>query len=100
MGLFGSKNKVMPKLSEVFSADAIKKIYEVAGPKLTCNGYGKYTDYAEILITALREPDGEMDKRAWDAVMFSSGVLTKVEPELTGVLKETIAKYKALKKNG
>lgn len=100
MGLFGSKNKVMPKLSEVFSADAIKKIYEVAGPKLTCNAYGKYTDYAEILISALGKPDREMSKGDWDAVMFSSGVLTKVEPELTSVLKESIAKYKAFKKNG
>lgn len=99
MGLFGSK-KHLPAITDVFSADAIKKILDVAGPKLTCNSYGKYTDYAEILLSALANPAQEQDKRGWDRIMFSAGVMTKVEPELTAVLTDAIAKYKALKKNG
>lgn len=98
MGLFGSKkDKIMPKVSDVFSAQDLEKIRGVVGPKQAAKGYGKYGSMAATLMEVVQNPDKEYSKREWGGIIYSAGAFTKIEPELAPMLKEAIGKYKKFK---
>ena len=99
MGLFGSKKEiVLPKVSDIFSAEDLGKIKEIVGPKAESRGYGKYSDLAKIIMQVVDTPDKEFTKKEWNGIIFSAGGLTKLEPELEPLLKGVIAKFKAFGK--
>ena len=98
MGLFGSKKEeVMPKVSDVFSAELLQKIREIVGPKQSGRAYGKYGDMAETLLKAAEDPEKECSKREWTGIIYAAGGFTKLEPQLAPMLKQAIEKYRSLK---
>ncbi len=99
MGLFGSKKEVvLPKVSDIFSADDLEKIKATVGPKAENRGYGKYSDLAKTIMQVVDTPDKEFTKKEWNGIIFSAGGLTKLEPELAPLLKGVIEKFKAFGK--
>ncbi len=98
MGLFGSKkDKVMPKVSDIFSAQDLQKIEQVVGPKHASKSYGKYGSMAATLMEVVKDPDKEYSKREWAGIIYAAGGFTKIEPDLTPMLKEAIGRYKQFK---
>jgi len=98
MGLFGSKkDKVMPKVSDIFSAQDLQTIEEVVGPKHAGKSYGKYGSMAATLMEVVKNPDKEYSKREWTGIIYAAGGFTKIEPDLAPMMKEAIGKYKQFK---
>ncbi|MBR0342488.1 MAG: hypothetical protein IJH64_09680 [Oscillospiraceae bacterium] len=98
MGLFGSKKeKAMPKVTDIFSAQDLEKIAGIVGPKQAAKGYGKYGALAATLMEVVNNPDKDYSKKEWGGIIYSAGAFTKLEPELAPMLKEAIAKYKKFK---
>ena len=98
MGLFGSKkDKAMPKVTDIFSAQDLQKIEEVIGLKHANKSYGKYGSMAATLMEVVKNPDKEYSKREWADIIYAAGGFTKIEPDLAPMLKEVIGKYKQFK---
>ena len=45
MGLFSKKEKVYPKVSDIFSEECLQKILAVVKPRLENGGYGNNNSY-------------------------------------------------------
>ena len=102
MGLFSKKEKVYPAVSDIFSEECLQKIIAVIKPKLENGGYGnKQNDaMAKLLCEVAEHPEtdyGDLWERI-GGIIFSAGAFTKVEPALTPLLNEAVAKHKAFKK--
>ena len=102
MGLFSKKEKVYPKVSDIFSEECLQKILAVVKPRLENGGYGnKQNDsMAKLLCEVAEHPDEDYGD-LWDrigGIIFSAGAFTKVEPSLAPLLKEAVSKSKAFKK--
>lgn len=103
MGLFGSKNKAekTAKISEFFSDSDLQKIRDTVGPKVQSGAYGKYSYMAEALLDAANEPGKVYTSKEltrMGGVLYSAGAMTKMEPELAGILGGAIEKMKAFRK--
>ena len=97
MGLFGKKEEIVPKVSDIFSDEDLQMINKVVGPKHAGKSYGKYGAMAATLMEVVKNPDSEYSTREWRGIIYAAGVFTKVEPELVPVLNEAIGKYKQFK---
>lgn len=102
MGLFSKKEKVYPKVSDIFSEECLQKILEVVKPKLENGGYGnkQYNSMGKLLCEVAEHPNEDYGD-LWDrigGILFSAGGFTKIEPALAPLLKEAVAKSKAFKK--
>ena len=85
MGLFSKKEKLYPKVSDIFSEECLQKILAVVKPRLENGGYGnKQNDsMAKLLCEVAEHPDEDYGD---------------LEPSLAPLLKEAVSKSKAFKK--
>ena len=99
MGLFGpKKEEILPKVSDIFSAEDLQQIKSIVGSKSANGSYGRYNDMARTLLQVVDTPEKEFTKREWNGIIFAAGSFTKLEPELVPMLKGAIDKFHAFKK--
>lgn len=96
MGLFGKKEIVYPKVSEVFAPEAGQKILDAVNQKGLENYGYQYRDFLEFTVNALKKPDSTPDKKGWRGIIIGAGMLTKLEPSVKPELDEAIKKYHEL----
>lgn len=98
MGLFGpKKEKPIPKVSDIFSDQDLKKISKIIGPKQAKKMYGKYSSMAETLLEVAKNPNREYSKKEWFGIFHAAGGFTRLEPELAPMLRGAIGKYRKFK---
>ena len=98
LDLFGKKDEILPKVSDIFSEADLQKIVDVIAPKARMGDYGKFSDVAKTLLQVLDEPEKGFSKKEWNGIIFSVGSLTKLEPELAPMLNGIVEKFHAFMK--
>lgn len=88
----------MPKVADIFSIDELQQIRTVIEPKYNSNSYGfKYNGMAETLLEITANQDKQYSKKEWVSIIYSAGCFTKLEPQLSPILKAGIDRYHAYK---
>ncbi len=98
MGLFGKKEEIMPAVADIFSAEDLKKINDIVAIKMLNRTYGRYNDMAETLMQVVVAPEKAFTKREWNDIIYASGGMTKLEPDLAPTLKDAIKRFHSFKK--
>ena len=98
MGLFGKKDEVLPKVSDIFSAQDLQQIKDTVAAKSASGAYGKYGGMARTLLQAVDTPEKDFNKREWNGIIYATGAMTRIEPGLEPVLKRAIERFHAFKK--
>ena len=101
MGLFGSSKKqeaATVKIDYFFTPEALAQVRQVLESKFSAGAYGiRFSDEAKYLLEATKDPDRIYDKKEVRKLIYSAGVMTKVDPSIEPALQTAIDKFKATK---
>jgi len=101
MGLFGTKKKeeAAARITDFFSTEDISKINGLVGHKKAERKYKQfYAEAVDCLLDAINDTERSLYKKEVAKILYSVGMMTKLEPSLNPIFNPAIEKMRAFRK--